>query len=104
MEGQGRDVLPDALLFKAMFNKNPPVPHGFDDEKMKDTFHRHVEQSAYTTSLISLVQAASELPVLYPGDVEFRAAAVKAWEKIVHGMLLGKVVWNVRTRKLLGVL
>jgi hypothetical protein len=96
--------LPDALLFKMMFNKNPPVPHAFDDEKMKDTFHRQVEQPAYTTSLISLVQAASELTALYPSDVELRAAVVKAWEKIVHGMLLGRVVWNMRTKKLLGIL
>jgi hypothetical protein len=66
--------LPEALLFKMMFNKNPPVPHAFDDEKMKDTFHRQVEQPAYTTSLISLVQAASELTALYPSDVELRAA------------------------------
>ena len=96
--------LPDALLFKMMFNKNPPVPHAFDDEKVKDTFHRQVEQPAYTTSLISLVQAASELTVLYPTDVELRAAVVKAWDKIVHGMLLGRVVWNLRTKKLLGIL
>lgn len=96
--------LPDALLFKMMFNKNPPVPRAFDDEKMKDTFHRQVEQPAYTTSLISLVQAASELTALYPNDVELRATVVKAWEKIVHGMLLGRVAWNVRTKKLLGVL
>ncbi len=96
--------LPDALLFKMMFNKNPPVPHAHDDEKMKDTFHRQVEQPAYTTSLISLVQAASELTVLYPADVELRAAAVKAWEHIVSGMLLGKVAWNLRTKKLLGVI
>lgn len=96
--------LPDSLLFKMMFSKTPPVPRAFDDEKMKDTFHRQVEQPAYTTSLISLVQAASELTVLYPADVELRAAVVKAWEKIVHGMLLGKVVWSVRTKRLLGVL
>jgi hypothetical protein len=29
---------------------------------------------------------------------------VKAWEKIVYGMLLGRVVWKVRTKKLLGIL
>ena len=36
--------------------------------------------------------------------MELRAAAVKAWEHIARGMLLGKVIWNVRTKKLLGVI
>ena len=93
--------LPDSLLFKMMFSKTPPVPRAFDDEKIKDTFHRQVEQPAYTISLISLVQAASELTVLYPKDVELRTAAIKAWEKIEYGILLGRVVWNVRTKRLL---
>lgn len=48
--------LPDAMLFKMMFNEDAPVPKQFDDEKLKDTFHRQVEQPAYTLSLISLVQ------------------------------------------------
>ena len=30
--------LPDALLFKMMFNKNARVPKQFDDETLKDTF------------------------------------------------------------------
>ncbi len=96
--------LPDSLLFRTMFNKNARVPRQFDDETIKDTFRRHVELPSYSTSLISIVQAASELTALYPGDVELKAAVTKAWEKIVEGMLLGRVVWNIRTKKLLGVI
>jgi hypothetical protein len=95
--------LPDSLLFRMMFNKNARVPKQFDDETIKDTFRRHVELPAYSTSLVSIVQAASELTVLYPGDVELKAAITKAWDKIIAGMLLGRVVWNIRTKKLLGV-
>lgn len=96
--------LPDALLFKMMFNKNARVPKMFDDDTLKDTFHRQVEQPAYITSLISLVQGAAELTTLYPADVNLMAAVVKAWDEMSNGHLLGKAIWNIRTKKLLGIL
>ena len=89
--------LPDALLFKMMFNKQD------DDEKLKDTFHRQVEQPAYITSLISLIQGSAELITLYPADVELSATVPKAWETLTKEMLLGKAIWNIRTKTLLGI-
>ena len=99
---------PDALLFKMMFNKNAPIPkqvddEKLDDEKLKDMFHRQVEQPAYVTSLISLIQGSAELITLYPADVELSATVVKAWETLTREMLLGKAIWNIRTKKLLGI-
>ncbi len=96
--------LPDALLFKMMFNKDSKFRGMWDEEQMKDTFHRQVEQPAYTTSLISIIQAAAELTALYSANVNLRAAVVQAWEQVTEGMLLGKVLWNIRTKKLLGIL
>ena len=93
--------LPTALLLKMMFNKDAPIQ--VDDEKLKDTFHRQVEQPAYTTSLISLIQGSAELLTLYPVDVELSATVVKAWETLSKEMLLGKAIWNIRTKKLLGI-
>ena len=93
--------LPDALLFKMMFNKDAPIQ--VDDERLKDTFHRQVEQPAYTTSLISLIQGSAELITLYPADVELSATVMRAWETLSKEMLLGKAIWNIRTKKLLGV-
>ncbi len=94
--------LPDTLLFKTMFNKDAPIKQ-FDDETLKDTFHRQVEQPAYTTSLISLIQGSAELITLYPADVELSATVVKAWETLTKEMLLGKAIWNIRTKKLLRI-
>jgi len=95
--------LPDALLFKMMFSRNPPALDYFSEAQMKDTFHRQVEQPAYTTSLLSLIQSSTELIPLYPGNVALRAAVVKAWESVTEGMLLGKAIWHIRTKRLLGI-
>ena len=95
--------LPDAMLFRVMFDKNSRVPKQHDDETIKDTFRRHVELPAYSTSVISILQAVSELTTLYPADVELKAAVTNAWEEIVEGMLLGRAIWAIRARALLGV-
>ena len=96
--------LPDANLFKMMFNKDSRFRNFWSDDKLKNTFQKQVAQRAYTTSLISLVQSAAELTTLYPGDVELKAGVTKAWQEISRDSLLGKAVWNIRTKKLLGVL
>ncbi len=95
--------LPDANLFKMMFNKDSKVRALWNSAELKDTFQRQVAERAYTTSLISLVQSTAELAVLYPADVELSAAVVKAWEEMSTGHLLGKAIWNIRTKQLLGV-
>jgi hypothetical protein len=33
--------------------------------------------------------------------VALKAAIVKAWETVTEGMLLGKAIWNIRTKKVL---
>jgi hypothetical protein len=96
--------LPDAMLFRVMFSQDQRVCHAANDNELRETFHRQVEQPAYLTSLISAVQAAAELTALYPADVELRAAVVEAWQRLTEGTLIGRVIWNLRTRRLLGVI
>ena len=94
----------DANLFKMMFNKDLNFLHSWSNTELKDTFQRSVAWRAYCTSLLSMVQCATELIVLYPTDVELLAGVTKAWEEISHDLLLGKVIWGIRTRELLGVI
>ncbi len=96
--------LPDALLLKLMFNEHGPIPNTVHDEKLQDTFHRQVQQPAYTTSLISLIQGAAELITLYPADTELITAVTKAWEIPTNEILLARSIWNIRTKKLPGIL
>ncbi len=49
-------------------------------------------------------QSAAELTMLYPKDLDLQAAAVAAWTKLVDGSLLGKAIWEIRTRALLGII
>lgn len=96
--------LPDANLFKMMFNKHSKFRKMWSEGEIKETFQRQVAERAYTTSLIAIVQSAAELTTLYPTNVELLAGVVDAWKEMSNGSLLGRIVWNVRTKTLLGVL
>ncbi len=95
--------LPDATLFKAMFDKNSKFRKFWDEQELKNTFQRQVAERAYTTSLISMIQSVAELAALYAAEVDLVAAVGKAWQEISEGSLLGRAIWNTRTKTLLGV-
>ena len=96
--------LTDANLFKMMFNKESRFRDLWTDEEIRETFYKEVSLRAYTTSLLSIIQSAAEIAALYPDDVELRAGVTTAWGTMSRESLLGKVIWEIRTRRLLGVL
>ena len=87
-----------------MFDKDSKFRKFWGKTELKDTFQRSVAERAYATSLISIVQSAAELAALYPANVDLVAAVVKAWQEMSDGSLLGRAIWQVRTKKLLGAL
>jgi hypothetical protein len=95
--------LPDAMLFRLMFSEDARVRHAASDAELRETFHRWVEQPPYLTSLISAVQSAAELIALYPANVELRAAVVPVWDRLTEGTLIGRAIWSIRTRQLVGI-
>ena len=83
-----------------MFSRNAPTSEHFADELLRDTFSiGRFEQPVYALSLLSLVESSTELIALYPGDVALRAAIVKAWATVTEGMLPGKAIYSIRTKK-----
>ncbi len=96
--------LPDANLFKMMFNKHSKFRKMWSESEIKDTFQRQVAERAYSTSLIAIVQSAAELTTLYPTNVELLAGVIGAWKEMSQGSLIGKVIWNIRAKTLLGIL
>ena len=91
---------------KQMFSKNSKYRAlgFFTDEEVKDTFRREVAERSFTFNVLSIAQAASELTAMYPANVDLAAAVVAAWKEISHGMLLGRALWNMRTKTLLGII
>lgn len=95
--------LSEATTFKVLSDPNSDLklPTRFDSEEQ---FHRNVREPAYLISLLSLIQSATEISALYKGDVSLAASVVKAWQEVSEGALLGRAIWALRAKCLLGVL
>ncbi len=96
--------LPDANFLKQMFNKDSAVRRMFDEKTLSDTFQREIAERAFQISVISIAQSTAELTALYPKNVDLIAATITAWKEMSDAGLLGRTVWALRTKSLLGIL
>jgi hypothetical protein len=96
--------LPDAMFYKTTSDPDTPYKHIMDENELERVFKRRVQEPAYHISLLSIIQAVTEVTTMYPGDVNLRAAVTKAWKDIPDAVLFGQVLWRIRTERVLGVL
>jgi hypothetical protein len=54
-------------------------------------------------SVLSITQSVAELTAIYPNEIELYASVTKAWNALIKGSLLARAIWEIRTRRLLGV-
>ena len=90
-------------FFKTIFNKRLPYRDLFGEPNTKETFNKQVVSAAFMMSFLSITQASAELTQLYPGHVELRASVTMAWNALIKGSLLARAIWEIRTRRLLGI-
>jgi hypothetical protein len=65
---------------------------------------KDVTERAFLVSLMSIIQCAAELTEKYPTDVNLVAGVIEAWKFFSQRTLLGRTIWEIRTRRLLGVI
>lgn len=97
---------PVAGFGKNIFDERSPLRTQFiemwGEEQLHKEFGQRILGAAQIYSLLSVAQATAELTTLYPGNVELKMAAAKAWNELHNSHLLVNAVWNVRTKALLG--
>src|ERR1019366_8568043 len=96
--------LGQANLMKIMFDKRSPYHPHLSESEISERYRHDIVSEAYTMSLMGIAQSTAELISIYPGDLEILEAAHKAWTQLAVAHLLTKAVWEIRTRKLLGVI
>ena len=97
-------VLPESMFFKTLFNRNHEIRNLISLSNIKDRFQQDIAEAGFIISFISMVQSAAELTTLYPTDLNLKAAAVEALTKLIDDSLLGRVIWEIRSRALLGII
>lgn len=87
-----------------MFDKRSPVYNWFSESQKKETFEKFFVSGAFSMSMLCILQATAELTVMYPNNMELPDIALRGWGILAKTDLLGKTVWDIRTRQLLRVL
>lgn len=96
--------LPQANLFKNIFDSRFPDRKFYSDSDVKNKYLHEVVGEAYITSFMSISQCTAELTVLYPNNMGIIEASYRAWKQLSEASLITKAVWETRTRKLLGAI
>jgi hypothetical protein len=96
--------LPMANLYKNLFNDRSRHRSGMSDADIQRKFDTEVMGLCYIVSNLSIAQATAELIPFYPADMELRVASTNIWNAMTSTNLLGKALWNIRTKDLLGAL
>ena len=93
-----------ANMAKSVFDVRSPERKMFTEAEIEKNFQEDVNTSARAYSLLSMVQAVAELQPLYPNDMELVSGVTEAWSDLLGSNFVVNVVWNIRTKALLGVI
>ena len=90
-------------MFKTAFWERSPLQRLIPESNRQNVFEKELVDAIFY-SAFSVVQCTCELTPLYPSDVELKRAAIEAWNLVIDSHLLGHVIWDIRTKALLGVI
>jgi len=96
--------LSNSNFLKGLLNPRSLHRKLFTETQAKDTAVKDVTERAFILSILSIIQCAAEVIVRYPDDVSLRAGVANAWEVLSEDSLLGKTIWEIRTKRLLGII
>ena len=91
-------------IFKNAFDRESVYRGNFTDDQRQDVFDNEIASYALMFDLISVIQSCTEFAPFYLTDVNVIGALTESWNVITRGSLLGGIIWNLRSKALLGVL
>ena len=97
-------VSPHPGMFKVMLDDRHPIRNRLNGVNMNHMFQGEIAGPALYTDLISIAQGCAEIWTHCKSNLDLLKAIEGAWRVIADTTLLGRVVWEIRTRKLLGVI
>ena len=76
--------LPQANLFKNLFDVRFQARRVFADSEIKNSYMHQVASPAYLTSFMSIAQSTAELTTLYPNNMELFEVSLRAWKVLAE--------------------
>jgi hypothetical protein len=91
-------------LLKGLLDQRSLHRKLFTETQAKDAAVKDVTERAFIMSILSIIQCAAEVIVRRPHDINLLAGVTDAWKVLSEDSLLGKTIWEIRTKSLLGII
>ena len=95
---------PATTILTSLLDSRQPYRKMFTTGQIEEMYQKEVVGPAMWLDVLSIVQSCAEFVEVYPGDVELVRACVEGWKMLSQNTFVGRVIWNLRTKNLLGVL
>jgi hypothetical protein len=95
---------PVTEILMTLFDDRQRFRKRFTSGGITEVFQKEVAGPAIYWDLVSVLQSCSEFTTIYPGDVELARACVEGWKPISENTFIGRIIWELRTKQLLGVI
>jgi hypothetical protein len=89
-----RSVLDTRQGFRQMFTSG----------QITEMYQKEIAGPAMWYSVISVAQSCSEILEIYPDNIELARCCAEAWTPLSENTFIGRVIWELRTKQLLGVI
>ncbi|HUK31615.1 MAG TPA: hypothetical protein VLV89_10915 [Candidatus Acidoferrum sp.] len=95
---------PGTQILSSILDQRHPAAPMFSSVQREDIFQKEIAGPALWISLLSIVQSCTEFVSVYSDDVELARNLIESWNPLLEMSLLARVVWQIRSKRLLGVL
>jgi|ERR1700675_2048213 len=90
-------------MFKNAFWERSVTRQHLSDAQRQGVYEKEVLDPALLHSSLAIIQGSCEVSTLYPADIDLKAVVIEAWNLLSKMNLLGRTVWEIRAKSVLGV-
>jgi len=95
---------PATVTLTSLLDCRQPFRAMFSTGQITETWHKEIADPAIWLDMISVIECCCEFLTVYPNDVELARCCVEAWKPLTENTFIGRAIWQLRTRKLLGAI
>jgi hypothetical protein len=95
---------PASVILTGLLDPRQPFRGMFTSGQIEEMFQKEIAGPAMWLDVMSIAQCCSELLEIYPNNIELARCCAEAWMPLSENTFIGRVIWKLRTRKLLGAI
>jgi hypothetical protein len=94
----------ESVLFRSIANPRSPFRHLFTTGEIEKFYQERVLEPPVIYSALGTILVATEIAALFPTNVDLHATVTKAWTLLTSGSLQCVPAWEIRAKRILGVI